>query len=213
MFYQRCINVALNIALLKEHSSAKFSEIQTIMKLRFKVRLAKQDIFVKGAHSGCRSFWKHVKQYTGFGKLKVFLHPWPDANPVVALHSANKLNNYLIETINNLKCKFQSASSPYKSECSRCSSAAEPIFRTIIAADTIKAFSRLSNSASSDNDGITVSIVKMSAKVPALVNALTDIFNTLIINFNFPFAWKELYINLVKYMIRTTIDQSLCFLS
>ena len=123
--------------------------------------------------------------------MKVFVPPWPDANPMAALHSSKKQNNYFIETINNMKCKFQSATSPYKSEFSSYSSDVAPIFRTIITvANTIKAINSLSNSASSGNDGITVSMVKISAKVPALVNALTDIFNTLTINSIFPCLWK-----------------------
>ena len=190
---------------MKEHSSANFLKYKLSRNYASKqVCQVKRYFFAKGAHSRCRSFWKLIKRYcklfyfpsrpfqypVGFGKLKVFVHPWSDANTVAALHSANKLNNYFIETINNLKCKFQSATSPYKLQCSRSSSAAKPIFRSITPADTIEAIYSLFNSASSGNDGITVCMMKMSAKVPALFNALTDVFHTSIINYIFPSAWK-----------------------
>jgi hypothetical protein len=94
------------------------------------VRLAKRNFFIKGARSGCQFFWKHVKQCTGFGKSKSFIHPWPDVNPTAARHSACKLNSFFYDSIDKIMSKFASKSLPPTTKHT-CEPADRLIFNTI----------------------------------------------------------------------------------
>jgi hypothetical protein len=151
-------------------------------------RLAKRQFFMKGASSGTRHFWKNIKNCTGFGKLKTFVHPWPDANINLAKNSANKINSFFIETVSSVTSKFianchQITQPTVNSICEQWS------LQDISEQDILKAIASLPNNSSTGNDNISAKMLKYSG--PYISHILVDIFNSSINSGIFPHSWKQ----------------------
>ena len=71
------------------------------------IRHAKCSFFSHGVHAGSRHFWKHVKECSGFGKIKTSVTPRPCHNMIAAKNSANRVNNQFIEILQALKTNMQ----------------------------------------------------------------------------------------------------------
>ena len=80
-----------------EQSFMKYKQLRN--EATRQTRLAKRLFFMHGARLGTRYFWKNIKDCTGYGKLKAFINPWPDANKTAATNSANKINSFFIESV------------------------------------------------------------------------------------------------------------------
>ena len=70
------------------------------------VRLAKRQFFAQGAKSGGKSFWTNIKSVTGIGRQKRKYLPWPAATKAVAYCSANMINNFFINSANEITANY-----------------------------------------------------------------------------------------------------------
>ena len=69
---------------------------------RHQICLAERAFFLKGARRGSKTFWRHIKQSSGLGHLKQFIHPRPWAHSTQARVSANKLNQHFVDSVNKI---------------------------------------------------------------------------------------------------------------
>lgn len=193
-----------------EQSFMKYKQLRN--EATRQTRLAKRLFFMHGARLGTRYFWKNIKDCTGYGKLKAFINPWPDANKTAATNSANKINSFFIESVLSVASKFTnsipSSSQPsvnYKEQWS---------IKPISERDILNAIASLPNNSSTGNDNISAKMLKHSG--PYISHVLSNIFNSSIDSGIFPSSWKcANVVPIHKRAITSTsliIDQSHCCL-
>ena len=68
--------------------------------------VAKQEFFLRGAKSGSKSFRYNIKNCTGYGKFRSFIHPWLNVNSSLAQRLANSINSFLGSVVSNLTSNF-----------------------------------------------------------------------------------------------------------
>ena len=138
-----------------------------------------------GAKFGSRNFWKNVKNFTGFGKLKTMVNPWPDCYTTAATNSANKINSFFIESISTIHQSYQDVllichALPEKFICNQLS------LQHVTIQDIIRIIAYLRNGNFTDNDNMSASILKYSARY--ICHVLAGIFNSSIDAEIFPYA-------------------------
>ena len=102
---------------------------QLCNQFKYQVRLAKRQFFAEGVKSGGKSFWTNIKSATGIGQQKRKYLPWPAAAKAAAYCSADMINNFFINSVNEITANYPteySSDSPSSSAVSSSSLPAAP---------------------------------------------------------------------------------------
>jgi Reverse transcriptase (RNA-dependent DNA polymerase) len=154
-------------------------------------RRSKRDFFIRGAHSGCKQFWRHIKQCTGLGRIKQHLMPWPSHNHIAAKVSANRINDKFVDSVTDLLHTVKPQNIGDADNHSNISSSAPSTMlslKRITATQIRRTIDELPSKASSGHDGISTAMLKKSPM--AVMKALEMIFNSSISAGQFPDAWR-----------------------
>ena len=149
------------------------------------IQLAKRDFFMHGARSGSKFFWRHIKQATGFGKIKLTIKPWPCHDEQSAKASANRVNNNFVDTIDNLTQILNINCNSVSIET--CSYRFK--FDLVTTSDVSRIIDSMKNTPTVGSDFISLQMLRKSPV--SVIKALTIIFNASMTNGVFPIAWKH----------------------
>ena len=152
------------------------------------VRRAKREFFIRGARSGSKFFWRHIKHSSGFGKSKASIQPWPCHNNTAAKSSANLVNNKFVDSVDNLvkpiHVKCPTVTADRSKACFRLS--------PVTATDVQNVVATMKNTPAVGSDSVSLSMLRKSPV--AVLKALTMIFNASITAGYFPSAWKHSHV-------------------
>jgi hypothetical protein len=173
-------------SFLKNRCEASFMKYKQLRNLATAaVRKAKRYFFVQNLNNNNRSFWRHIKLCTGFGKSRHNFLSWPCHNSIQASVSANKLNKHFIESVRVVQPsdELATAESPVHYFDEYFS------FQSITTSDVSRTITQLPNKSSTGSDGISAKMLKLS--VSAISAPLVTIFNESFRSCCFPQIWKN----------------------
>ena len=152
------------------------------------VRTAKREFFLSNRNKNPRKFCQNVKICTRLGKQKTDYFPLPQSTQEISKHSADLFNEFFI-SVNNLS--NVSISKMLQTEI-RLENPKDilpsKILTDISATEVKKTISELVIQCSPGNDGITSSMVKLSAEIISPI--IADLFNMSLHTSKFPTTWK-----------------------